>query len=141
MIGINYEWFQWTWLLFDLLFHCIKDERITATMSELNYLWQIYQGLDIITNKVTAEERQLVAHHMIDCASPLTRWTVVDFRRRTLPIVSQITHTHTHTHTHTCSVMCLFDHGCSAWSQLSNGPCVIISLDNQFMFDYNFLIK
>ncbi|XP_057373962.1 tRNA dimethylallyltransferase-like [Daphnia carinata] len=48
---------------------------------------QIYQGLDIITNKVTSEERQLVAHHLIDCASPLTRWTVVDFQRKALPVI------------------------------------------------------
>ncbi|KZS18957.1 tRNA dimethylallyltransferase [Daphnia magna] len=48
---------------------------------------QIYQGLDIITNKVTSEERQLVPHHLIDCASPLTRWTVVDFQRKALPII------------------------------------------------------
>jgi hypothetical protein len=49
---------------------------------------QIYQGLDIITNKVTLEERQLVPHHLIDCASPLTRWTVVDFQRKSLAVVS-----------------------------------------------------
>ncbi|KAI9556374.1 hypothetical protein GHT06_018948 [Daphnia sinensis] len=48
---------------------------------------QIYQGLDIITNKVTSEERQLVPHHLIDCASPLTRWTVVDFQRKALPVI------------------------------------------------------
>lgn len=51
---------------------------------------QIYQGLDIITNKVTAEERLLARHHMIDCASPLTRWTVLDFRRRALPIIDKL---------------------------------------------------
>lgn len=51
---------------------------------------QIYQGLDVITNKVTPEERQLVAHHLIDCASPLARWTVTDFQRRSLPIVSAL---------------------------------------------------
>ena len=50
--------------------------------------FQIYQGLDIITNKVTPAERDLVRHHLIDCASPLARWTVLDFRRRALPIVS-----------------------------------------------------
>ena len=41
---------------------------------------QMYKGLDIITNKVTVEERTLVKHHMIDFLSPLSKWTVVDFR-------------------------------------------------------------
>ncbi|EFX79344.1 hypothetical protein DAPPUDRAFT_304867 [Daphnia pulex] len=51
---------------------------------------QIYQGLDIITNKVTLEERQLVPHHLIDCASPLTRWTVVDFQRKSLAVIDDL---------------------------------------------------
>ena len=54
------------------------------------FLYQIYQGLDIITNKVTLEEQQLVPHHLIDCSSPLTRWTVVDFQRKSLAVVSFI---------------------------------------------------
>ena len=41
---------------------------------------QMYKGLDIITNKVTVEERKLVQHHMIDFLNPLSKWTVVDFR-------------------------------------------------------------
>ena len=41
---------------------------------------QMYKGLDIITNKVTVEERKLVKHHMIDFLNPLSKWTVVDFR-------------------------------------------------------------
>ena len=41
---------------------------------------QMYKGLDIITNKVTAEERNIVKHHMIDFLNPLSKWTVVDFR-------------------------------------------------------------
>ena len=41
---------------------------------------QMYKGLDIITNKVTVEERKLVRHHMIDFLNPLSKWTVVDFR-------------------------------------------------------------
>lgn len=43
---------------------------------------QMYKGLDIVTNKVTAEERSLVNHHMIDFQDPLLRSTVVDFRNQ-----------------------------------------------------------
>jgi len=41
---------------------------------------QMYKGLDIVTNKVTAEERSLVKHHMIDFLDPLSKHNVVDFR-------------------------------------------------------------
>ena len=41
---------------------------------------QMYKGLDIVTNKVTQEERSLVKHHMIDFLDPMSKWTVVDFR-------------------------------------------------------------
>ena len=41
---------------------------------------QMYKGLDIVTNKVTKEERSLVSHHMIDFLDPMTKWTVVDYR-------------------------------------------------------------
>lgn len=68
--------------------HCFPNASGNESDLFVVDIFQIYQGLDIITNKVTPEERQLAPHHMIDCASPLTRWTVVDFRRRTLPIVS-----------------------------------------------------
>ncbi|KAK3584571.1 hypothetical protein CHS0354_024617 [Potamilus streckersoni] len=49
---------------------------------------QIYKGLDIITNKVTMEERQICPHHLLDYLSPLHYHnTVVDFRNRALPII------------------------------------------------------
>jgi tRNA A37 N6-isopentenylltransferase MiaA len=40
----------------------------------------MYKGLDIVTNKVTPEERRLVRHHMIDFLDPLSTHNVVDFR-------------------------------------------------------------
>ena len=43
---------------------------------------QMYKGLDIVTNKVTNQERSLVKHHMIDFLDPMSKWTVVDFRNR-----------------------------------------------------------
>ena len=39
----------------------------------------MYKGLDIVTNKVTAEERSLVKHLMIDFLDPLSKHNVVDF--------------------------------------------------------------
>ena len=43
---------------------------------------QMYRGLDIVTNKVTQAERNLVKHHMIDFLDPLLKSTVVDFRNQ-----------------------------------------------------------
>ncbi|KAM3595985.1 uncharacterized protein V6R79_006511 [Siganus canaliculatus] len=72
---------------------------------------QVYQGLDIITNKVTAEECTQCRHHMISFVDPLvSSYTVVDFRNKALALISFLKqyfplhlfpHTHTHTHTHT----------------------------------------
>lgn len=50
---------------------------------------QVYQGLDIITNKVTSEERAQCRHHMISFVDPLvTGYTVVDFRNKALALIS-----------------------------------------------------
>uniref|UniRef100_A0A3B5BBP9 tRNA dimethylallyltransferase n=1 Tax=Stegastes partitus TaxID=144197 RepID=A0A3B5BBP9_9TELE len=50
---------------------------------------QVYQGLDIITNKVTAEEHAQCRHHMISFVDPLVRrYTVVDFRNKALALIS-----------------------------------------------------
>ncbi|XP_027890944.1 tRNA dimethylallyltransferase isoform X5 [Xiphophorus couchianus] len=52
---------------------------------------QVYKGLDIITNKVTAEERAQCAHHMLDFVDPLVRtYTVVDFRNKALELVGDM---------------------------------------------------
>lgn len=49
----------------------------------------MYQGLDIITNKVTAEERAQCKHHMISFVDPLvSSYTVVDFRNKALALIS-----------------------------------------------------
>ena len=49
----------------------------------------MYKGLDIITNKVTAEEQAQCAHHLLSVLSPLSmNNTVVDFRNMALPVVS-----------------------------------------------------
>ena len=55
---------------------------------------QVYKGLDIVTNKVTQEERAASRHHLIDFVSPLvSSYTVHDFRDFVLPLVSATEHT------------------------------------------------
>ncbi|KAK3511908.1 hypothetical protein QTP70_027669, partial [Hemibagrus guttatus] len=50
---------------------------------------QVYEGLDIITNKVTAEEQEQCPHHMISFVDPLvSSYTVVDFRNKALSLIS-----------------------------------------------------
>nr|KAF6380740.1 tRNA isopentenyltransferase 1 [Myotis myotis] len=48
---------------------------------------QVYEGLDIITNKVSTQEQRLCQHHMISFVDPLvTNYTVVDFRNKATAI-------------------------------------------------------
>lgn len=61
---------------------------------------QVYKGLDVIANKVTAAERRHVPHHLLDFADPDEEFTAEDYvihasvaaesiaRRRRLPIVA-----------------------------------------------------
>jgi len=51
---------------------------------------QMYRGLDIVTNKVTHAERNLVKHHMIDFLDPLLKSTVIDFRNQALPLMDEM---------------------------------------------------
>ncbi|KAM4699905.1 tRNA dimethylallyltransferase [Discoglossus pictus] len=52
---------------------------------------QVYNGLDIITNKVTEEEQRLCTHHMISFVDPLvTSYTVVDFRNKAVSLIEDI---------------------------------------------------
>nr|AAW63396.1 tRNA isopentenylpyrophosphate transferase isoform 3 [Homo sapiens] len=49
---------------------------------------QVYEGLDIITNKVSAQEQRICRHHMISFVDPLvTNYTVVDFRNRATALI------------------------------------------------------
>lgn len=49
---------------------------------------QVYRGLDIITAKVTEEEKKLAPHHMLDILDPLKHnYTVVQFRNMAISIV------------------------------------------------------
>ncbi|XP_043518958.1 tRNA dimethylallyltransferase-like isoform X1 [Frieseomelitta varia] len=52
---------------------------------------QVYQGLDIITAKVTEEERKMAPHHMLDIVDPLNpSYTVVQFRNTAAPIINDL---------------------------------------------------
>ncbi|XP_040908785.1 tRNA dimethylallyltransferase isoform X2 [Toxotes jaculatrix] len=52
---------------------------------------QVYQGLDIITNKVTPEELVQCRHHMISFVDPLvSSYTVVDFRNKALALIDDM---------------------------------------------------
>ena len=50
-----------------------------------------YKDLDIITNKVTAEELSECPHHLIDFVSPLKDLSVTEFRNLALPLIEDIT--------------------------------------------------
>jgi len=51
---------------------------------------QVYQGLDIVTNKVDAEEQELAKHHMISFLDPRHRFSVIDFRDKSLCIIDDL---------------------------------------------------
>uniref|UniRef100_A0A7N4PQK8 tRNA isopentenyltransferase 1 n=1 Tax=Sarcophilus harrisii TaxID=9305 RepID=A0A7N4PQK8_SARHA len=50
---------------------------------------QVYEGLNIITNKVSPQEQRLCQHHMISFVDPLVmNYTVVDFRNKATALIS-----------------------------------------------------
>ncbi|KAK7081843.1 tRNA dimethylallyltransferase [Halocaridina rubra] len=56
----------------------------------LIFLFQVYRGLDIVTNKVTLEEKALAPHHLLDFLDPLSRYSVLDFRNAALPLLERL---------------------------------------------------
>ncbi len=50
----------------------------------------VYKGLDIGTAKPTIQERQGIAHHMIDVVSPKESFSVSDYEAMALPIVEKL---------------------------------------------------
>lgn len=59
------------------------------TFSQSFSFSQVYEGLDIITNKVSAQEQKMCQHHMISFVDPLvTSYTVVDFKNRATALIS-----------------------------------------------------
>ena len=51
---------------------------------------QLYQGLPIVTNKVTEEEMCRVRHHLLGFMDPFLPLTVLDFRKMALQVVSGV---------------------------------------------------
>ncbi|HEX4955647.1 MAG TPA: tRNA (adenosine(37)-N6)-dimethylallyltransferase MiaA [Thermoanaerobaculia bacterium] len=51
---------------------------------------QVYRGLDIGTAKPTPEERQLVAHHLIDILDPDQRFSAGEFARRAREVIAEV---------------------------------------------------
>ncbi len=51
---------------------------------------QVYRGLDIGTAKVTAEERALVPHHLLDVADVQEIYTVSQFRQQAIAAINDI---------------------------------------------------
>lgn len=90
------SWFGlFFFFFFEQLYLILKLEiyyGMIMTVCNIVYLvfsFQVYQGLDIITNKVTSEEQQLCKHHMIGFVDPLvTSFTVVDFRNKAVALIS-----------------------------------------------------
>lgn len=74
---------------------CIITTECIACGSESLVIFspQVYKGLDIITNKVTAEEQAQCPHHMISFVDPLvSNYAVVDFRNKALSLISFAEH-------------------------------------------------
>lgn len=51
---------------------------------------QVYEGMDIGTDKPTWEERRRVAHHLIDVSPPDVRFNVVHFQRLATDVIARI---------------------------------------------------
>ncbi|KAF9436342.1 hypothetical protein BGZ76_004236 [Entomortierella beljakovae] len=51
---------------------------------------QVYEGLDIITNKMPIEEREGVTHHLMDFLSIDREYSVLDFKADALELIKQI---------------------------------------------------
>ncbi|WOL10849.1 hypothetical protein Cni_G19608 [Canna indica] len=51
---------------------------------------QVFPGLDIVTNKVTDEERAGIPHHLLGTVSPDAEFTAEDFRREATLMVESI---------------------------------------------------
>ncbi|KAJ1405123.1 P-loop containing nucleoside triphosphate hydrolase [Sesbania bispinosa] len=52
---------------------------------------QIYQGLDIVTNKISEEEQRGVPHHLLGTQNPNTEFTANDFRDMSSSAIDSIT--------------------------------------------------
>lgn len=51
---------------------------------------QVYQGLDVLTNKVPAREQKGIPHHLLGTISPNVEFTAKDFRDSAIPLIDEI---------------------------------------------------
>ncbi|KAL5580293.1 hypothetical protein UlMin_012735 [Ulmus minor] len=51
---------------------------------------QVYQGLDVLTNKVPLHEQKEIAHHLLGTVSPNVEFTAKEFRDSAIPIINDI---------------------------------------------------
>ncbi|KAM7528068.1 hypothetical protein LguiB_031478 [Lonicera macranthoides] len=51
---------------------------------------QVYQGLDVLTNKVPIQEQKEVPHHLLGTISPNVEFTSKDFRDYAIPLINDI---------------------------------------------------
>ncbi|KAL7202176.1 hypothetical protein ACSBR1_033785 [Camellia fascicularis] len=51
---------------------------------------QVYQGLDVLTNKVSLQDQKGVPHHLLGTISPNVEFTAKDFRDSVIPLIDDI---------------------------------------------------
>ncbi|PHT35274.1 tRNA dimethylallyltransferase 2, partial [Capsicum baccatum] len=51
---------------------------------------QVYQGLDVLTNKVTPQEQKGVPHHLLGTISARVEFTAKDFRDSAVSIINEV---------------------------------------------------
>ncbi|KAL8214344.1 hypothetical protein R6Q57_003793 [Mikania cordata] len=51
---------------------------------------QVYEGLDVLTNKVPIQDQKGVPHHLLGTISPIVEFTAKDFRDFVIPLISDI---------------------------------------------------
>lgn len=51
---------------------------------------QVYQGLDVLTNKVPVQDQKGVQHHLLGTISPHVEFTAKDFRDCAIPLIGEI---------------------------------------------------
>ncbi|KAK9068585.1 hypothetical protein SSX86_012700 [Deinandra increscens subsp. villosa] len=51
---------------------------------------QVYEGLDVLTNKVPIHDQKGVPHHLLGTISPMVEFTAKDFRDYAIPLISDI---------------------------------------------------
>ncbi|XP_023738101.1 tRNA dimethylallyltransferase 2 [Lactuca sativa] len=52
---------------------------------------QVYEGLDVLTNKVPLDDQKGVPHHLLGTISPMVEFTAKDFRDSAISLINDIT--------------------------------------------------